>query len=244
MTRYPSMPDLDWIVYFLAAAGPAVVLMWYVYRKDRAEKEPAGLLVKLLFGGVLAAAAAVFLEIGSEYVEYWMLGNRGPYNMYAVFEAVCIGMIEEGTKLFFLKKFSWKNKAFNYRFDGMVYAVFVSLGFAAVENVLYVFEYKTMDVMLSRAILTIPAHMSFAVYMGLFYSRAKQFDNLRDRSSCRLNLLAGWCAASLMHAFFDGALMVDMEYSMLAFVFFVAVVDLMVVKLLRSESRADRPIYR
>ena len=84
---------------------------------------------------------------------------------YGILTAIFVGLIEEGSKFFFLYRFTWKDKAFNYRFDGIVYAVFVSLGFAALENVFYVFNYGT-GVALQRALLTIPGHMSFAVYMG------------------------------------------------------------------------------
>ncbi|HCK87506.1 MAG TPA: hypothetical protein DHW39_01720 [Erysipelotrichaceae bacterium] len=242
MIRFPSIPGGTTMLYLLAASGPALVLLLYIYRKDGAEKEPGGLLMKLFIGGVLAAAAAALLETGAEYVQYLILGNRHSYNWYAIMDAVMVGFIEEGTKFWFLKKFSWKERAFNYRFDGIVYAVFVSLGFAAIENVLYVFNYGTIDVMVNRAILTVPAHMSFAVYMGLFYSYAKLFDRRGDRSGRRLNLYAAYLSAALLHAFFDGTLLVDMEYSIVVFYVFVILLDIMVFRMVRSASRNDRPI--
>ena len=242
MIRFPFISSTDTLLYLAAAIGPAAVLLYYIYQKDKADREPSKLLFRLFVGGVLSAALAVILEYASEYLEYALLGNSGPYNMYAIFEACMVGVIEEGSKYLFLKKISWRNPAFNYLFDGIVYAVFVSLGFAAIENVLYVLQYKTADVMIQRAILTIPAHMSFAVYMGLFYSRARLFFKRGDKGASRLNLRAGFCAAALLHAFYDGCLMVDMEYSFLVFCVFVAVLDYLVFRTIRKESRADRPI--
>jgi RsiW-degrading membrane proteinase PrsW (M82 family) len=61
--------------------------------------------------------------------------------VYFIATAVIVALVEEGTKLFFLKRFTWRSPDFNYRYDGVVYAVFVSLGFAAIENLLYVFQY-------------------------------------------------------------------------------------------------------
>ena len=60
---------------------------------------------------------------------------------YGIISALFVGLIEEGCKFFFLYKKTWKNVNFNYTFDGIVYAVTVSLGFAAIENIIYVFNY-------------------------------------------------------------------------------------------------------
>lgn len=79
----------------------------------------------------------------------------------------------------FLHARTWRNPNFNYRFDGIVYAVFVSLGFAAFENIQYVLHYG-LSVALPRAIFAVPGHMSFAVFMGLFYGRAKLYEAWGD----------------------------------------------------------------
>ena len=78
-----------------------------------------------------------------------------------------VAAVEEGSKFFFLYRRTWHDPNFNFRYDAIVYAVFVSLGFAAFENVKYVFNYG-LSVALPRAILAIPGHMGFAVFMGFF----------------------------------------------------------------------------
>ena len=160
---------------------------------------------------------------------------------YGVLTAIFVGLIEEGAKFFFLYKFTWKDKAFNYRFDGIVYAVFVSLGFAALENVFYVFNYGT-GVALQRALLTIPGHMSFAVYMGLYYGHAKVSEAVNNPDAKSLNLKAAYAFAVLLHTIFDATLMVESDIGLIIFFIFVIILDIVVYRTIRFESKNDIPI--
>ena len=232
------------LLFLAAALIPAIALMFYVYKHDRIEKEPASLLKKCILGGCLAAIAAIGLEYGAEYLmdryfETHAISEAG----YAVVTAVMVGLAEEGAKFFFLKKFTWNSPEFNYRFDGIVYAVFVSLGFAALENVIYVFSYASLAVAMQRAVLTIPGHMSFAVYMGYFYGRAKISDVSGNAPAAAAIQWTGYLSAVFLHAVFDGSLMIGSDASTIFFYVFVAVLDLYVISTLRRESLTDRPVY-
>ncbi len=171
--------------YILMAVAlfPAIVLCTYVFIKDRVEKEPVGLLLKLFFVGVLICYPAatiegilgVFIE-GMFLPETSILVQEGPsfYNSEAymyifVDNTIGVALVEEGLKLLVLIWLTRKNREFDSLFDGLIYAVFVSLGFAAFENVFYVFEYG-LDTGIMRAVLSIPGHMFFAVMMGYHYS--------------------------------------------------------------------------
>ena len=154
------------LLYVLAAVLPAVILMVYVYRHDKVEREPVGLLLSLLLRGVLAALCAIVLEIIGQLI-LDRLVTPGTF-LHTVLEAfVVVAAVEEGTKYFFLKRRTWDDPNFNYRFDAIVYAVFVSLGFAAFENIQYIFAYG-LSVALPRALRSIPGHMVFGVYMGVY----------------------------------------------------------------------------
>ena len=143
----PFLPFLA--IYIIAAVLPAVILLRCIYRTDTVEKEPPGLLALLLLMGVVAALCSGILETLGETVLNSLVDTGSPvYTILLAFLVVAI--VEEGTKFILLKKCTWYHPAFNYRFDGIVYAVFISLGFAALENVLYVFSYR-MDVAFSRA---------------------------------------------------------------------------------------------
>ena len=224
-------------IYVLAAVVPAGFLMRYIYRQDRVEKEPIPLLGALVLGGVLAALAACVLErLGSAL----LIQPTNPY--YVVLYAfLVVAAVEEGTKFFFLYRRTWRDGNFNYRFDGVVYAVFVSLGFAAFENVLYVFQYG-LSVALPRAILSIPGHMSFAVFMGVYYSRARLRFFRRQPVRCRMNLELGYLIAVFLHGVYDTCCLIGSDASTLVFLAFVAVMYLVVFTTIRRESRNDRPI--
>ena len=155
-------------VYILAAVIPAVILLRYVYRHDTVEKEPPGLLLSLLLMGVVAALASGILERIAQGV-LGVLVRPGSLLHTVLLAFLVVAVVEEGMKFLLLKWRSWHHPAFNYRFDGIVYAVFVSLGFAAYENILYVFSYG-LSVARPRALLAIPGHMSFSVAMGIFYA--------------------------------------------------------------------------
>lgn len=240
----PRLSPLQTVVYLAAAVVPAVVLMIYIYRKDKYDKEPGKMLLRCILGGCGAALASIVFETGADYLEeLYFTSHAATAFDYAVVTAVLVGLIEEGTKFFFLKKVTWHSPEFNYRFDGMVYAVFVSLGFAALENVIYIFSYFDLSVALQRAILTIPAHMSFAVYMGMYYGRAKTSEVSGRLADSTFLQWTGYLSAVLLHSVYDGALMVGTPASILFFYAFVVLLDLMVIKTIRRESRTDAPIY-
>ena len=223
----PFLPFLA--IYIVAAVLPAVILLRYIYRTDTVEKEPPGLLVLLLLMGVVAALCSGILETLGETV----------YTILLAFLVVAI--VEEGTKFILLKKCTWYHPAFNYRFDGIVYAVFVSLGFAAFENIQYIFHYG-LSVALPRALLAIPGHMSFAVCMGLFYGRAKLCEAYGYRRGMRRNLLTGYLIAVFLHGFYDTCAMIGTPISTVVFLAFVVLMYLGVFRLLKRESASDVPV--
>ena len=239
-----SQLSLEQILFYVAIAVlPAIFFMIYIYRNDSKEKEPPLLLLKCIIGGLLSVPIAIILEMIAEVVVIYLLENvvAATRVNYGILTAIFVGLIEEGAKFFFLYKFTWKDKAFNYRFDGIVYAVFVSLGFAALENVFYVFNYGT-GVALQRAVLTIPGHMSFAVYMGLYYGHAKVSEALNNPDAKALNLKAAYAFAVLLHTIFDATLMVESDIGLIIFFIFVIILDIIVYRTIRFESKNDIPI--
>ena len=227
-------------IYVLAAILPAAFLMRYIYRRDHVEKEPAGLLVSLIFAGILAALASIVLETVGNILLNLLVDPRSP--AYVILLAfLVVAAVEEGTKLFFLKRRSWNAPAFNYRFDGIVYAVFTSLGFAAFENIKYVMNYG-LSVALPRAVLAVPGHTGFAVFMGLFYSRAKICRDRGDTAGMTANLILGYLSAVLLHGFYDACAMSGTALAALIFLLFVGLMYFVVIRLVRRESYSDRPV--
>ena len=235
------MPALSLMVlYAVAALMPAIVLLRYIYRHDRMEKEPPVLLARLLLQGVLSAFAAILLEtVGMGILPVFAEPESDLY--YILLAFLVVALSEEGAKLFFLKRGSWQETNFNYMFDGIVYAVFVSLGFAAFENIRYVFDYG-LSVAFSRAFLAVPAHMAFAVFMGIFYGRARCQANRGNAAGAKSCMLMAFGSAMLLHGFYDACLMVGTNLSLIIFVGFVVFMYIFVSRVVKAAAEEDRPI--
>ena len=234
----PLLPILA--VYILAAVLPAALLLRFVYRHDTVEKEPPGLLLRLLLMGVLAALCSGFLEGLAQTLLDLIVSPRSP--LYTVLLAfLVVAMVEEGTKFWLLRRCTWRHPAFNYRFDAIVYAVFVSLGFAAYENIQYVLSYG-LSVALCRALLAVPGHMAFAVYMGVFYGRAKLRAGWGDGRGVRRNLRLAYLWPVFLHGFYDTCAMSGTALATGVFLVFVAVVFFSVYRILKRESARDAPV--
>ncbi len=227
-------------IYIAAAVLPAAFLLRYIYRKDTVEKEPAPLLLSLLLFGIAAALVSIVLEtLGESVLSLFLKEGSHAYTIVLAF--IVVSVVEEGTKLFFLKRRTWNNPNFNYRFDGIVYAVFVSLGFAAFENISYVLGYG-LTAAVTRAVLAIPGHMGFAVFMGLFYGRAKRHEHNGNNAGKTANLWAGFLSAVALHGFYDACALIGTVLSTILFLAFVIVMYIVVIRMIRKESAEDRPI--
>ena len=154
------------------------------------------MLMAALGMGMLSVFPVVFVER--------FLSGLNPYEgvnsaLYTAF--VVAGCVEEGFKLLFLYWLIWRNRHFDEYFDGIVYAVFVSMGFALVENIMYVYS-GGLGTGIMRALLSVPAHFLFAVVMGYFFALAKFY---RNRG---LNMVLAFLVPMLLHGIFDALLMV------------------------------------
>ena len=148
--------------------APVLIIALYIYNRDRYEKEPFSILIKALFAGVLIVLPAVIIE---KFLTGLYPGTEGlAYAGYTAF--VVAGLTEEGLKFMAFYIFFWKDKNFNEKFDGIVYAVYIALGFAAIENILYVFS-GGVGVGIVRALTAVPAHALFGIVMGYYFGLAR-----------------------------------------------------------------------
>ena len=158
-------------ILLAAAVLPAVFLISRVYKMDTIEKEPWPVLRKLLLFGALSGIPAALVESLLSGVAMGIFTEGTVlYNLAAGF--IVAALVEECFKFFFLYRVTFKSPDFNYRFDGVVYAVFVSMGFAILENILYVFQ-GGLGVAVTRALLALPLHAACGVYMGIAYGQQK-----------------------------------------------------------------------
>ena len=188
-------------VLILAAVLPAVFLMVKVYRSDRLEKESTSLLWRLVVAGVLSSLLALVEErILVAVLNAVVTENYGLYVFLLYF--VIVAYAEESSKYLFLKKRTWNSPEFNCQYDGVVYAVFVSLGFALWENISYVMAYG-FDTAIVRAVTAIPGHACFGVFMGVFYGMAKRAERFGQEQEARILRVLSLVLSALLHGAYD-----------------------------------------
>ncbi len=229
------------IILLAAAVLPAAFLLYRVYKMDTIEKEPWSILRKLLLWGALSGIPAALVEsLLTGVVQNLLQEGTLLYNF--VFGFIVAALVEESFKFFFLYKFTFKSPAFNYRFDGVVYAVFVSMGFAILENVLYVFQ-GGLGVALSRALLALPLHAACGVYMGIAYGQQK-VNSLYKSASFGSVARACLPVPILIHGFYDSCAFSAENYPifLLVFVVFVILVFILTLRQLKKASQEDRPV--
>ena len=188
-------------IVIISAILPVVLLLIFVYRKDKYQHEPIGKLLLTFLVGCLSVIPASLQETALMAIE----PPLGPVadGLYTGF--VVAGFSEELWKLLLLMLVIWRSRHFDEYFDGIVYAAYLSLGFACVENVMYVFQGEDpMAVALSRGLLAVPAHFLFAVMMGYHLSLAKF-----DRPKRSAHLFHALIYPLLMHGTYDALLMVS-----------------------------------
>ncbi|MCR5090241.1 MAG: PrsW family intramembrane metalloprotease [Oscillospiraceae bacterium] len=226
----------NWIL-IVAAVVPAVFLMVKVYRSDRLEKESPEMIGRLVIAGILSTLLAMVEErIGSSVLAMFFSEATTAYNVLLYF--VVVGLAEESSKYLLMKRRTWSSQEFNCQYDGVVYAVFVSLGFALWENISYVLHYG-FSTALVRAVTAIPGHACFGVFMGVFYGLARSYAFLGDQEKSRLFRVLAVLVPMLLHGAYD-YIASSRDSGTLTFILFIAVLFTLAFSLVSRMSKNDR----
>ncbi len=188
------MEWLNDLILLVLSATPGLAIAYYIYHQDIHEPEPLHLvLISLLFGCI-----AVFLS--------WplsrLVGNAMEFNLespmgVAGMAFIEVALIEEGSKFVFLRGILFRSKHFNEPFDGIVYAVMIGMGFAMMENILYVWQGHE-DALLLRMFTAVPAHAILGVVMGYFLGKV----SMTDENKIYFSILA-LASAVAMHGLYN-----------------------------------------
>jgi len=160
---------MDVISLLALALAPGIAIGIYIYLKDKHEREPLGLLFISFLYGVLSTAVTLLISFPLEAILIFSERNAVHQMGNAFFK---VALVEEFSKFIFIRFILYRNKNFNEPFDGIVYACMVGMGFATLENILYVFQYGAPTGFV-RMFTAVPAHATFAVLMGYFLGKAK-----------------------------------------------------------------------
>ena len=192
--------DGDADLAMILSCLPGIVLIFLIYKMDRIEPEPVGLMLKLFFAGACIATLVSgliesFIGMIIDFLFFW-----DPV-VYCFMEAfILAAATEELVKYFLLKKYTWKHPAFNYRFDGVVYSTMLALGFEIAENLLYIAD-STLSTAFMRA--AFPGHCVFGIYMGYYYGMAKSHELHGDLEGSKKLRKKGLIITILIHGGYD-----------------------------------------
>ncbi|SET53372.1 glutamic-type intramembrane protease PrsW [Paenibacillus sp. NFR01] len=173
-----------------SAVAPGLALLTFFYLKDKYDQEPLHMVVKVFLLGLLIVFPVMIIQRGL------MLGlHSGPY----VESFLISSGVEECLKWFVLYHMIYNHTEFDEPYDGILYAVAISLGFATIENVMYAwYSHASFGSMLLRALLPVSGHAMFGVVMGYHMGRAK-FSGGSRRGILLVSLLLPW----LWHGIYD-----------------------------------------
>ncbi|MCF6464649.1 PrsW family intramembrane metalloprotease [Clostridium sp. Cult2] len=200
---------------FVIAITPAIAIIFGIYLSDRHDREPAKLLILTYLLGALAVIPILIVE------ELFLSFNIFSGILEAAYTAFIVaGLTEEYFKRLVILKVPYKTKYFNEKLDGIVYGVFSAMGFATVENIVYVvYRYaNNPHVGLYRGVFSVPAHAVFGITMGYYLSLAR-FDT--DSRRARKNMRRSLYMPILLHGTFNFILMSNVPQLSLLFVPYV-----------------------
>ena len=188
-------------MYIILAASllPVILLMVYIYNRDTFNKEPLPLLLKAFGFGVLAAVLDIPVAKVLEFIVPKVFSSPGWDAFHSAFFSAAFP--EEFCKLLILYLCIWKNPNFDEYYDGLEYAAFVGLGFAGVENVLYIMQ-GGLGLAVGRGIFAVPAHFFFAIFIGYFFSLARFRYEKRN-----LYMILAYVIPVILHGIYDFLLM-------------------------------------
>lgn len=241
MFYYVMAPFLSFnAVLIIAAIVPALFLMLKVYKSDKLEKESNYLLWNLVKVGIFSS----LLALVEEKILFVLLDLTVPqesvlYNIILYFGIVAFA--EESSKYIFMKKETWKNPEFNCQYDGVVYAVFVSLGFALWENISYVLSYGFATAIV-RALTAVPGHACFGVFMGIFYGIAKRSAYRNKPAASKFCRIMAVVVPAIIHGAYDYIASMNEEELGWYFVVFVVIMFFVSYLLVGRNSKNDKPI--
>lgn len=201
-------------LYLYLALAPALAIALYIYWKDKNEKEPITHLIGyFLLGALTCIPAGITNSIGGSVLGFDIGQSHdiAPSFFMAFF---VVGLGEELFKFLALMLVAFPRKNFNEPFDGIVYSVMIGLGFASLENIMYVFD-GGIGVAFMRTLTAVPMHAAFAIIMGYYVGKAKFLKGDRRNETAILGL--AW--AIFFHGAYDFCLFQNASVVLLLMVF-------------------------
>ncbi|HES58027.1 MAG TPA: PrsW family intramembrane metalloprotease [Firmicutes bacterium] len=187
---------MDALLLLAAAVAPVALMLHFVYIRDKYDREPLRRVLIVFFIGCLSVIPAAIYESLFLVNPEWGLWG-------IAFTTFCVvALSEEVVKYWTLRFAAVTHPSFNEVYDGIIYAVAASLGFATVENILYVFFSGSEGwfVAVLRALLSVPGHALWGVMMGYYVGQARFTADPRRK---RMLVWTGIGTAIFWHGLYD-----------------------------------------
>jgi protease PrsW len=211
---------LNIVIIILVALAPCIFWLWIIYRWDKYEPEPKSLIIRTFFLGMAVAIPVAIIES----ILYPKSLTQNPISLaetiYVAF--VVAGLTEEAGKFFVVRKSMYSSRFFDEPSDGLVYSAAAALGFASLENIVYLFSFG-WEIILIRGLFSNLAHVLFSSLWGYPLALHK-LGILKARYIVWLGLLA----AIIGHGAFDFLLFTESLYSYLGIPLFAGMLVLFI----------------
>ena len=227
---------MNLLILFLSIL-PIYLIGLYYYKKDTIT-EPKSLLKKLFFSGVLAGIVVVVISLIS-FIFFPRLMNSDELNSFEllVYCFIFVAFVEEVTKWFMIYKISYDQEYFDQYFDIILYSVFVGLGFACFENIIYVStSSQALQTALLRSITAIPGHACFQTIMGYFLGNCK----FNLNGTFKKNLTLSIVVPTILHGIYDYLLLSNNLLFLLIYFIFIIILFVVTVKKIKQSIKYDK----
>lgn len=215
---------------FIMAIVPIIIIGFYFYKKDD-KKEPNYMVVKLFLSGFISAILTIIISLVQLFI-FPDFTNYENLNLVGIFiySFIFISLVEELSKWLMIHKLAYNHKEFDQIYDIILYSVFVGLGFALLENFIYVFTNdNSLKIAIFRGFTSIPAHASFQVFMGYFLGQKKLYEKLNPKLAKKYHYLS-IIIPVLLHGIYDFLLLANYIPFLLIFFIFIIIMFIFTIK--------------
>ena len=187
------------------ALAPAFCIIIFFYAKDKNDREPFGVLLRSFLWGCFSVVPAIILELAIPNLLPNATNFSDPAKSSSIIDVIIstffiIGFSEEFCKYIFFRYYAYKKPSFNEPYDGIMYGIMVGMGFATIENLMYIFgnDGGGWGMAALRSVTAVPAHATFAVVMGYYVGLAKF-----SQKNSEAYMMRGLIYAIILHGFYD-----------------------------------------
>ena len=216
------------IIILILTALPTFLIARYIYKKDKNPECPKLLAKLFLVGGILSILITLAISFVVlpfiPFIDMELLGGVEAPSPIPLLVSIFIGnaLVEEFAKWIMIIFIAYKHKAFTHKFDAIVYSVFVHLGFAFFEDLLYVFASETpLLTSIMRGLTAVPGHATFGLVMGYYLAFAKLAKVNNNKSKEREYMLLSILAPTIIHTIYNYCLFIGNALFLVIFLFFV-----------------------